>query len=189
MQAQVGIAANPESPASKTQEQSQVRSADFRAGSAGLARRAFFSGAEALSAEGSTASSDETLRLVYEAIAVARARIRSSRKCQTFFHNEGVQKIDETHYSLQDLGPGPVAAQVEENWVMLNLNAQGSFMRPPRDYKGLPDAAQVRGFYILHELAHELSAYTHFMSDHSVFVRENISRHARNNELLLMSCY
>lgn len=188
MQAQVEGTVNGASPANQPRDGSQVRS-DVPVGGGGLVRSAFFSGAEALSAEALPASSDEGLRLVYEAIAVARARIRSSRKCQTFFHNEGLQKIDETRYSLQVLGPGPVAAQVDGNWVMLNRNAQGRFMHPAPGFNGLPDAAQIRGFYILHELAHELRRYTRFMRDKTALARENKVRQSRNNELLLMNCY
>jgi hypothetical protein len=132
---------------------------------------------------------DYEVLAVYEAIAAAKARIHSSRKCQNFFHNEGIETIDHTRYSLQYLSSESRAAQVEGNTVLLNRSASGAFMKPPLGLAGLKEPIDIRAFYILHELGHELSRFTRFLEDHSVSVSMNQVRHKRNNELLLKNCY
>jgi hypothetical protein len=127
--------------------------------------------------------------VIVQAIAAAKARINASKKCQRFFDDRGLETISQTIYSLQELGPGSVAAYVEGNRVFLNLNPNGAFMNPPAGLAGMQSAEEIRGFYILHELAHELSRATKFLVDHSASQSMNKFRHDNNDDLLKMNCY
>jgi hypothetical protein len=127
--------------------------------------------------------------VVLQAIAAAQARINASKKCQRFFNNQGIEMMEQTHYSLQDLGPGSVAAMVDGDSVFLNLNAKGAFMNPPADFAGVQTVEEIRGFYVLHELGHELSRVTKFVMDRSASKSVNKFRHDSNNDLLRANCY
>lgn len=150
---------------------------------------AYFSGAQALRGERAVKASDAELKAAYDAIAAAKARIESNRKCQKFFHSEGTEKISQTLYTVQDLRASSIAAQVEGNTVALNRNPSAVFMKPPQDFAGLKEPGEIRAFYILHELAHELSKFTGFVNDHMASARDNAVRHQRNNQLLIQNCY
>jgi len=151
--------------------------------------RAFFTGAEADLMLRSNTAADDPLLAASQAIAAARARIQSSRKCQKFFHDEGVNKLDRTFYTLQFIPNNNIAAEVEDDTVVLNRGAESAFMKPPLGFAGQKSAVEIRAFYILHELGHELSQFTKFTVDHSVAKADNQSRHQRNDELLLQNCY
>jgi hypothetical protein len=127
--------------------------------------------------------------VVVQAIAAAKSRINASRKCQRFFNEQGIGTIEGTQYSLQDLGPGSLAASVDGEIVFLNVNRKGAFMDPPADFAGLQTADEIRAFYILHELGHELSSFTKFVQDHSASKAVNRFRHDINNDLLKNNCY
>jgi hypothetical protein len=67
--------------------------------------------------------------VVVQAIAAAKSRINANRKCQRFFNEQGIGTIERTQYSLQDLGPGSLAASVDGEMVFLNVNRKGAFMQ------------------------------------------------------------
>ncbi|HEX7286065.1 MAG TPA: hypothetical protein VF532_07770 [Candidatus Angelobacter sp.] len=127
--------------------------------------------------------------VIAQAIAAAQSRIKAGKKCRRFFDDRGLETMGLTIYSLQELGPGSVAAYVEGNRVFLNLNPKGAFMSPPTGFAGMQSAEEIRGFYILHELAHELSRATKFQVDHSASQSMNKFRHDNNDDLLKMNCY
>jgi len=136
---------------------------------------------------GATAVSQHPL--IAKAIAAAKARIESSKKCRRFFNYQGVEVIDHTGYYALDLGPGTVAAaKVGEN-IAVNINPKGAFMHPPAEFAGMHAAEDVRGFFILHELGHQLSQTTKFEWDHSEIKSLNDFRHDLNNGRLLRNCY
>lgn len=155
----------------------------------GSIHRAFFLGAE--SGTSSTASDqfDEGVLVAHQAIAAARERIRSNPTCQKFFHDEGELALDNTRFTTQYLQIPDIAAQVEGNVVLLNRNPNGVFMKPRQGFMRLTDPTEIRGFYILHELAHELCRYTRYIPDHHASPHENELRTRLNNELLFLSCY
>jgi len=150
---------------------------------------ALFSGADVPPALASGAGLDDGVLVAYAAILAAKARIHSNRNCQKFFHSEGEQALENTHFTLQYLPIPRIAAQVEGQVVLLNRTPSGAFMTPPQDLMGLTDPTEIRAFYILHELAHELKRYTGYLKDH--YPSADISEyHTRlNNELLFQNCY
>lgn len=82
-----------------------------------------------------------------------------------------------------------IAAQVDGNVVLLNRSPNGPFMKPPEGFAGLTDQTEIRAFYILHELAHELSRYTKYVIDHGASAPWSAVRVRMNNELLIQNCY
>jgi len=139
------------------------------------------------SGDSSTAVSQHPL--IAQAIAAAKARIESSKKCRRFFNYQGVEAIDQTSYFAQDLGTGTVAAARVGQNVAVNINPRGAFMHPPAEFAGLHAAEDVRGFFILHELGHQLSQTTKFVWDHSEIKSLNDSRHDLNDGRLRRNCY
>ena len=150
---------------------------------------ALFSGAEVGPKLANSAGLDDDVLAAYRAIESAMARIHASPKCQKFFHNEGEQKLANTLYSLQYLKVPSIAAQVDGMVVLLNRSPNGMFMKPPEALAGLTGPAQIREFFILHELAHELSRFTRYLVDHTASSRANAFRIQLNNELLFANCY
>jgi hypothetical protein len=127
--------------------------------------------------------------LIAQAIAAAKARIESSKKCRRFFNYQGAEVIDHTGYYALDLGPGTVAAAKLGENIAVNINPRGAFMHPPEEFAGLHAAEDVRGFFILHELGHQLSQTTKFDWDHSEIKSLNDFRHDLNDRRLRRNCY
>jgi hypothetical protein len=132
---------------------------------------------------------DDSVLVAHQAIAAAMDRIRSNATCQRFFNNEGEQALGQTRFTIQYLSIPNIAAQVEGNVVLLNRNPNGAFMKPRQRIMGLTDPTEIRGFYVLHELAHELCRYTRYIPDHQASAHENEFRTRLNNELLFLNCY
>jgi hypothetical protein len=127
--------------------------------------------------------------LIAQAVAAAKARTESSKKCRRFFNYQGVEAIDQTSYFAQDLGTGTVAAARVGQNVAVNINPRGAFMHPPAEFVGLHAAEDIRGFFILHELGHQLSQATKFVWDHSELKSLNDLRHDLNDGRLRRNCY
>jgi hypothetical protein len=150
---------------------------------------ALFFGNEPDTSLTAAAKSDDGVVAAQQAIAAARERIRSNPTCQKFFHDQGEQVLEQTRFTMQYLTIPNIAAQVEGNVVLLNRNPNGAFMKPKQHIMGLTDPTEIRGFYVLHELAHELCRYTRYISDHQASAHENEFRTRLNNELLFLNCY
>jgi len=73
--------------------------------------------------------------------------------------------------------------------VLINRAPNGAFMRPPQRLMKLTDPTEIRAFYILHELAHELCRYTQYVEDHKASATMSEVRTNLNNELLFENCY
>lgn len=150
---------------------------------------AFFSGAQAVSRLAAGNQNDGDLLAAYQAIAAAEARIRGNAGCQKFFHGQGEQALESTRFTLQYVQSLSLAAQIVDASVLVNRNPSGRFMKPPPDFEGLKNPIEIRAFYVLHELAHELSGYTRYVKDHFALARQNEVRTKMNNDLLSESCY
>jgi len=149
---------------------------------------ALFSGAEVGPKLAMGAGFDDDVLAAYRAIESAMARIHASPKCQKFFNDEGERKLANTRYTLQYLLVPSIAAQVDGTVVLLNRSPNGMFMKP-QSVAGLTDPAQIREFFILHELGHELSGFTRFLVDHTASSRISSFRTRLNNDLLFANCY
>lgn len=150
---------------------------------------ALFLGADAGTSLRASDQFDDSILAAHLAIADARDRIRSNPRCQKFFHDEGELALDNTRFSTQYLQIPEIAAQVEGSVVLLNRNPNGAFMKPRQGFMGLKDPTEIRGFYILHELAHELCRHTRYIPDHNASAHDNRFRSRLNNELLFLNCY
>ena len=155
----------------------------------GLQLPALFNVAEVDAKMAVGAPMDDAAMAAFQAIAAARARIQSNANCHRFFHGEGERALETTRFSLQYLPNPRIAAQVDGNVVLLNRSPNSAFMTPLPGSLGMTDPTEIRAFYILHELAHELSRYTSFIKDHTASARGNEFRTRLNNQLLLESCY
>jgi hypothetical protein len=190
LQGQVQVAGESETSyvADRSARKSDVPE-QLRADTASVHPVALFLGSEVNPQAATAAATDNALPLAHQAIAAARERIRSNPTCQKFFHGEGEQVLEQTRFTMQYLKIPNIAAQVEGNVVLLNRNPNGAFMKPGHHVMGLTDPAEIRGFYVLHELAHELCQYTRYISDHQASAHENEFRTRMNNELLFLNCY
>ena len=150
---------------------------------------AFFPGSEVASKLAAGGAIDDGRLAAYQAISAARARIQSNGACRKFFHGEGEQVLDKTRFTLQYLEIPDIAAQVDGSVVLLNRSSNSLFMKPPPSFMGLEDPREIRAFYILHELAHELCRYTRYVTDHSASAETSKFRTLMNNELLFQNCY
>jgi hypothetical protein len=151
-------------------------------------RPAYFSGAEASLKLMVDVSVEDDVLAAYQAISAARARIQSDRSCQRFFHAEGEQVLERTRFTMQYLRVRTIAAQVEGSVVVLNRDPNGPFLKPEA-FAGMTDFTEIRAFFILHGLAHELSRHTRYLVDHTSSPVANALRTKLNNALLLQNCY
>ena len=72
----------------------------------------------------------------------------------------------------------------------LDYDPSGAFLSPPSSFYGAVGTAQVQGFFLAHEMAHNLSDATYFFTnDNPAMGRLSRFYQDMNNTRLSLACY
>jgi hypothetical protein len=116
-------------------------------------------------------------------------------KCAAFYgsHGEDTLRSYGAKIVFGELD-SPLTAAVpnaDHKGMILNSDPNGAFLSPPDFFWAAEGPTQVRGFFIGHELAHNLVQYTGFFTNDNpqLFGAVGGARQAANNLRLSYNCY